>query len=71
MKTTEGYDASNDTYVDMHEKGIIDPTKVVRCTIQFAASISSLLLTTEAIITEDEDEKDSSPAPMMPPQMGY
>lgn len=69
MKVTEGYDASNDTYVDMYEKGIVDPTKVVRCTIQFAASIASLLLTTEAIITEEEQEKET-PAPMGP-QMGY
>ncbi len=68
MKVSEGYDASNDTYVDMYEKGIVDPTKVVRCTIQFAASIAALLLTTEAIITEEEQEKET-PAQM--PQMGY
>jgi chaperonin GroEL len=68
MKATEGYDASNDTYVDMYEKGIVDPTKVVRCTIQFAASIAALMLTTEAIITEEEQEKET-PAQM--PQMGY
>ena len=72
LKATEGYDAKNDTFVDMFEKGIVDPTKVVRCAIQFAASIAGLLLTTEAIITEEE-EKDAAPAaPMggMPP-MGY
>jgi chaperonin GroEL len=68
MKTSEGYDAANDTYVDMYEKGIVDPTKVVRCTIQFAASIAALLLTTEAIITEDVVEKESTPS--MPNQMG-
>lgn len=71
MKATEGYDASNDTFVDMYEKGIVDPTKVVRCTIQFAASIASLLLTTEAIITEEEQDKET-PAPMGPQMgMGY
>lgn len=69
MKVTEGYDASNDTYVDMYEKGIVDPTKVVRCTIQFAASIASLLLTTEAIITDDEQEKETPSS--MGQQMGY
>ena len=57
MKANEGYDAREDVYVNMVEKGIIDPTKVVRCALQFAASISGLLLTTEAIITEEEQEK--------------
>ena len=57
MSGNEGYDAREDVYVDMVEKGIIDPTKVVRCALQFAASIAGLLLTTEAIITEEEQEK--------------
>ncbi len=57
MKTYEGYDAREDVYVDMMKKGIVDPTKVVRCALQFAASIAGLLLTTEAIITEEEQEK--------------
>jgi len=70
MKDSEGYDASNDTYVDMYEKGIVDPTKVVRCSIQFAASIGALLLTTEAIITEEDEEKETPTAPMGSP-MGY
>ncbi|NGX34165.1 MAG: 60 kDa chaperonin 1 [Candidatus Anoxychlamydiales bacterium] len=71
LKPTEGYDAATDSYVDMFENGIVDPTKVVRCTIQFAASIAALLLTTEAIITEEE-EKESAP-PMAPGMggMGY
>ena len=56
METNEGYDAREDVYVNMVEKGIIDPTKVVRCALQFAASIAGLLLTTEAIITEEEQE---------------
>jgi len=60
MKTHEGYDAREDVYVDMVAKGIVDPTKVVRCAIQFAASIAGLLLTTEAIITEEAQDK---PAP--------
>ncbi|NGX32125.1 MAG: hypothetical protein K1060chlam4_00166, partial [Candidatus Anoxychlamydiales bacterium] len=71
LKLTEGYDAATDTFVDMFEKGIVDPTKVVRCTIQFAASIAGLLLTTEAIITEDTEEKDSAPQMAPPMGMGY
>ncbi len=63
MKKHEGYDAREDAYVDMVEKGIIDPTKVVRCAIQFASSIAGLLLTTEAIITDEIQEKpDAVPA---------
>lgn len=57
MGPQEGYDAREDVYVNMIEKGIVDPTKVVRCALQFAASIAGLLLTTEAIITEEEQEK--------------
>lgn len=60
MKTYEGYDAREDAYVDMMDKGIVDPTKVVRCALQFAASIAGLLLTTEAIITEEEQEKPAA-----------
>lgn len=62
LKATEGYDAREDLFVDMVEKGIVDPTKVVRCALQFAASIAGLLLTTEAIITEEEQEKPAMPA---------
>lgn len=60
MKTFEGYDAREDAYGNMMEKGIVDPTKVVRCALQFAASIAGLLLTTEAIITEEEQEKPAA-----------
>jgi chaperonin GroEL len=60
MKTFEGYDAREDVFVDMVAKGIVDPTKVVRCALQFAASIAGLLLTTEAIITEEEQEKPAA-----------
>jgi len=68
MKMEEGYDARDDLYVNMFECGIVDPTKVVRCTIQFAASIAALLLTTEAIITEEATEK---PAAASGAQMDY
>lgn len=47
----EGWDAYTNTYGNMFEKGIIDPTKVVRLTIELASSVAALLLTTEAIIT--------------------
>ena len=60
MGGNNGYDAREDLFVDMVEKGIIDPTKVVRCALQFAASIAGLLLTTEAIITEEEQEKPAA-----------
>jgi len=56
----EGYDAREDVYVNMFDHGIVDPTKVVRCAIQYAASIAGLLLTTEAIITEEPQEKTAS-----------
>lgn len=47
-----GYNAGNDTYGDMLEMGILDPTKVTRCALQFAASIAGLMITTEAMVAE-------------------
>jgi len=55
---TFGYDAQNHKFVDMIKAGIIDPAKVVRCALQDAASISGLLITTEAIIA-DAPKKES------------
>ena len=57
-----GFDAQNEEYGDMVEKGIIDPAKVVRIALQDAASVSSLLITTEAMIAETPKDK----APAMP-----
>lgn len=57
-----GFDAQSETYVDMVTAGIIDPTKVVRTALQDAASVASLLITTEAMIAEKP--KDKAPAPM-------
>ena len=58
-----GFDAESNEYVDMMEAGIIDPTKVERVALQNAASIASLLLTTEAIITDmPDDEKHAMPS---------
>lgn len=62
-----GFDASNGEYVDMFKAGIIDPLKVTRVALQNAVSISSLLLTTEAAIT---DIKEDKPAPAMPDMGG-
>ncbi|MCW2315077.1 chaperonin GroEL [Rhodoblastus acidophilus] len=62
-----GFDAQSGQYVDMVKKGIIDPTKVVRTAIQDAASVSGLLITTEAIIVE-APKKDAGPA--LPPGGG-
>jgi len=53
-----GYDAQNDTYVDLIQKGIIDPAKVVRTALQDAASVAGLLVTTEAGVAE-APKKDS------------
>jgi chaperonin GroEL len=63
---TQGYDAETMAYVDMVQAGIIDPTKVERVALQNAASIASLLLATEALIT-DLPEESKPGAPPMPP----
>ena len=63
-KKTHGYDAQNEEYCDMFAKGIIDPVKVVRTALQDAASISGLLVTTEAMIADKPEEKDAAPAGM-------
>ncbi len=57
-----GFDAESNEYVDMVRAGIIDPTKVERVALQHAASIASLLLTTEALITDTPEEKTAMPA---------
>jgi len=67
MKDKEGWDAQNNVYGDMIKAGIVDPTKVVRLTIQLASSVAALLLTTEALIT---DEKEDQPAAAAAPSMG-
>ncbi len=58
LKKTEGFDAQTGEYGDMFEKGIIDPTKVTRSALQNAASIASLMLTTETMVTELKDKKE-------------
>ena len=71
MDATHGYNAQSDKYVDMLEDGVIDPTKVARIALENAASISSLLLTTEAIIADKpEKNKDGGMPEGMPGGMG-
>lgn len=55
----KGYDAANDKLVDMFEAGIIDPTKVVASALQNSTSTAAMFLTTEAVITDKPEEKDS------------
>jgi len=61
---TRGFDAESLQYVDMIQAGIIDPTKVERVALQNAASVASLLLTTEALIAELPEDKPASAPPM-------
>jgi chaperonin GroEL len=68
-KADEGFNALTDDYENLVEAGVIDPTKVVRSALQNASSIASLLLTTEALVSEIPEEKEDK-APMgggMPP----
>jgi chaperonin GroEL len=60
-----GFDADKEEYTDMIVAGIIDPTKVVRLALQNAASVGSLLITTEAVVAEKP--KKEQPGPPMPP----
>ena len=63
-----GFDAKNEQYIDMKKAGIVDPTKVSRSALQNAESISSMILTTEAVVT-DIPEKKAPEAPQMPEGM--
>jgi chaperonin GroEL len=58
-----GYDVDGEKYVDMFKAGIIDPTKVSRTALQNAASVASLLLTTEALVTEIPEKKKAPASP--------
>jgi chaperonin GroEL len=58
----EGFNAATDTYEDLVKAGVIDPAKVVRNALQNASSIASLLLTTEALVSEIPEEKKEAPA---------
>jgi chaperonin GroEL len=58
-----GFNANTGEYVDMFKSGIVDPTKVTRTALQNAASISGLMLTTEAMITSIKEDDNGKPAP--------
>lgn len=62
-----GFDAYNETYVDMIPAGIVDPTKVTRCALQNAASVAAMVLTTESLVA---DIKEENPNPMPQGGMG-
>jgi len=63
-----GFNAESEEYQDLMKAGVIDPTKVTRIALENAASIASLLITTEALVTEKPEEKKQPP---MPPGGGY
>src|SRR6476659_9737081 len=69
-KGDEGYNARTDKYEDMVKAGVIDPVKVVRTALQNASSIASLLLTTEALVSEIPEDKKEAPAGGGPGGMG-
>ncbi len=66
-KGAHGFDAATNSYVDLIEAGIIDPTKVVRIALENAVSVASVLLLTEATMTEAADDDDQ---PAMRPELG-
>ena len=68
-KSGFGFNAQTEEYEDLTKAGVIDPTKVVRCALQNAASVASLLITTEAMIAE-KPKKESAMPPMPPGGMG-
>lgn len=66
-----GFDALNEKYVNMLEQGIVDPTKVTRSALQNAASVASMVLTTEAAVVDVTKEEAQNAMPQMNPGMGY
>ena len=66
----DGFNAETETYENLIEAGVVDPTKVVRAALQNAASIAALLLTTEALVSEIPEEKKDGGGGMPPGGMG-
>ena len=62
MKGDEGYNARTDKYEDLHKAGVIDPTKVARVALENAASIASMILTTECVLSEIKEPAPAAPA---------
>jgi len=69
-QTNYGFDAGSEDYTDMIKAGILDPAKVARTALQNAASIASLMLTTEALVADIPEEPAGGGAPAMPPGGG-
>ena len=65
-----GFNAATGEYEDLVKAGVIDPTKVTRSALQNAASISALMLTTEAMIAEIPEKKSAAPAGSRRPRPG-
>ncbi len=65
-----GFDAYNETFVNMIESGIVDPTKVTRSALQNAASVASMVLTTEALVADKKEENAAAAAAAMAGGMG-
>ncbi|KKL89902.1 hypothetical protein LCGC14_1910020, partial [marine sediment metagenome] len=61
-----GYNALTDKFENLVDSGVIDPTKVVRCALQNAASVAGLVITTECMIAEKPEKKPQQGTPQMP-----
>ena len=61
-KDDYGFNAASETYEDLVKAGVIDPTKVSRTALENAASVASLLITTEAVVYEKKEDKPAAPA---------
>ena len=66
-----GFNAETEVYEPLMKAGVLDPTKVARIALENAASIASLLITTECLVADKPEEKKGGPAPGMPPGGGY
>jgi len=70
-KENYGYDAYNEKFGNMIEMGIVDPAKVTRSALQNAASVAEMLLTTEALVADEKEEKNQCAMPQQNPGMMY
>jgi chaperonin GroEL len=66
LESNFGFDAQKMEYVDLIQAGVIDPTKVVRATLENASSAASMFLTTEAVVAEEPEEKKEKAMPPIP-----
>ena len=66
-----GYNAASDTYEDLMKAGIIDPTKVIRCCLENAASVARTFLMADCIVTEIPEPEEAAAAPDMGGMGGY